>query len=235
MRFFRLSCILLAVLALVESAVQRIIVVTVLYGDNFWKALNEFIRKVTGESAVTNYSLMIATGYIIMHAFIGLLVGVFAGSIVWQSTSWTILHSEYLIPYTDEENIEIKASSAKRKKKIKYLFIFIWMVLIILFLQSYLHIGTPLTSPQVSLQILLRSFLIILTWYFLINPILSSLIKKWLSAQKIKSQSDIVQVNLMLPSARHIFLKSWELSSSARGLKRLSVFCKIVFVNTLRL
>ena len=34
LRFFRLSCILLAVLALVESPIQRIIVVTVLYGDN---------------------------------------------------------------------------------------------------------------------------------------------------------------------------------------------------------
>ncbi len=236
MRFFRLSCILLAVLALVESAVQRIIVVTVLYGDNFWKALNEFIRKLTGDATVTNYSLMVATGYIIMHAFIGLLVGVFAGSIVWQSRSWSILHQEYLIPEVDEQYNEIQYHRVKKKKKkIKYLFIFIWVALIILFFQSYLHIGKPIIPSQIPLQILLRSLLIILTWYFLINPLLSVLIKKWLSMQKIKSQSDIIQVNLMLPSARYIFLKSWELSSSARGLKRLSVFCKIVFVNTLRL
>ncbi|MDB5199635.1 MAG: hypothetical protein JWO92_1598 [Chitinophagaceae bacterium] len=234
LRFFRLSCILLAVLALVESAVQRIIVVTVLYGSSFWKALNEFIRKVTGETSVTNYSLAVATGYVIMHAFIGLLVGVFAGSIVWQSRSWSILHREYLIPQTNEEQSEIKPYSAKRKKKIQYLFIFIWIGLIILFLQSYLHIGKPLIPPQVPLQILLRSLLIILTWYFLLSPLLSSLIKKWLSGQQIKSQSDINQVVLMLPSVRNIFLKSWQLSSSAKGLKRLSVFCKIVLVNTLR-
>ncbi|HUS03780.1 MAG TPA: hypothetical protein VMY77_18700, partial [Chitinophagaceae bacterium] len=233
LRFFRLSCILLAVLALVESAVQRIIVVTVLYGNSFWKALNEFIRKLTGETTVTNYSLTVAVGYIILHAFVGMIVGLFAGSIAWQSKSWSILHREYLIQYTDGQQNEIKPK-ARRKNKIKYLFIFIWIVLIILFLQSSLHIGKPLIPSQLVLQIILRSLLIILTWYFLINPLLTSLIKKWLTKQRVRSQSDINQIALILPSTRDIFLKSWELSSSAKGLKRLSLFCKIVLVNTLR-
>lgn len=234
LKFFRLSCILLAVLALVESSIQRIIVLTVLYGNDFWNALNQFIRKVTGETGVTNYSLAVATGYVIMHAFIGLIVGVFAGGIAWQSKLWSILHKEYLIPGTDEKHSEIKPVNAGKRKKVKYLLIFIWIALIILFFQSYLHIGKPLIPSQVSLQILLRSLLIILTWYFLLNPLLSSLIKKWLSRQQIRSRDDINQVVLILPSTRYIFLKSWELSSSEKGWKRLSVFCKIVLVNTLR-
>lgn len=233
-KFFRLSCILLAVLALVESSIQRIIVLTLLYGNDFWNAINEFIRKVTGETRVTNYSMAIATGYVTMHAFIGLMVGVFAGSIAWQSKLWSILHKEYLIPDTDEKHSEVKPVNRRKRKKVKYLFIFIWIALILLFLQSYFHIGKPLIPSQVSLQILLRSLLIILTWYFLINPLLSSLIKKWLSRQQIKSGHDINQVVLVLPSTRYIFLKSWQLSSSVKGWKRLSVFCKIVLVNTLR-
>ena len=234
-RFFRLSCILLAVFALVESAIQRIIVLTVLYGNNFWNALNEFIRKLTNETTVNNYSLMVATGYIMLHAFIGLMVGVFAGSIVWQSKSWSILHEEYLIPYTNEKsNEQLKPGDTKRKKKIKYFFIFIWITLIVLFAQSYFHIGAALLPPQIPLQILLRSILIVLSWYFLVSPLLSSLIKKWLSNQRIKFQSDISQVILMLPSTKYIFLKSWQLSSAAKGWKRVSAFCKILFVNILR-
>lgn len=234
-RFFRLSCILLAVFALVESAIQRIIVLTVLYGNNFWNALNEFIRKLTNETTVNNYSLMVATGYIMLHAFIGLMVGVFAGSIVWQSKSWSILHEEYLIPYTNEKsNEQLKPAGTKRKKKRKYFFIFIWIILIVLFAQSYFHIGAALLPPQIPLQILLRSILIVLSWYFLVSPLLTSLIKKWLSNQRIKSQSDISQVILMLPSTKYIFLKSWQLSSAAKGWKRVSAFCKILFVNILR-
>ncbi len=122
----------------------------------------------------------------------------------------------------------------KKKQKFRYLFIVIWLLLILLFLQSYLHIGKPLIPSQISFQIILRSLLIILTWYFLISPLLSILIKKWLDMQKIKSQSDIVQVNLLLPSARYIFLKSWELSSFLKGWKRIMIFCKIVLANTLQ-
>ncbi len=234
LKFFRLSCILLAVLALVESSIQRIIVLTVLYGSDLWLAINEFIRKVTGNTEVTNYTLAIAIGYVILHAFVGVIVGVFAGSIVRQSKLWSILHKEYLIPYSDEIHSEIKPVSTKKRKKIKYIFVFIWIALIILFLQSYLHIGKPLMPSQLPLQILLRSLLIVLTWYFLLSPIISSLIKKWLSRQQIKSKNDINQVILLLPSTKYIFLKSWMLSSSAKGWKRLLVFCKIVLVNTLR-
>lgn len=234
LRFFRLSCILLAVLALVESAIQRIIVLTVVYGTSFWNALNEFIRKITGETVVTNYSLMVATGYIIVHAFVGMMVGVFAGSIAWQSKSWSILHKEYLIPNPGVDHSNVKPGNIKKKKKIKYVFIFIWIALSLLFLQSYLHIGKPLIPSQVSLQILLRSLLIILTWYLLLSPLFIFLIKKWLSRQQIKAANDINQVVLMLPSARYIFLRSWQLSSSVKGWKRIIIFCKIVLVNTLR-
>ena len=233
LRFFRLSCILLAVFALVESAIQRIIVLSVLYGNNFWKATNEFVRSLTGETSATNYSMAVAMGYIMMHVFIGLIVGVFAGSIVWQSKSWSILHEEYLIPVAGE-NTALITSAGKKKRKIKFLFVFIWILLAALFIQSVFHIGRSLLPANTILQIILRSLLVVLTWYFLINPLLSALIKKWLARQQIRSSNDINQVALLLPSTKYIFLKSWELSAAAKGLKRLSVFCKIVLVNTLR-
>ena len=234
LRFFRLSCILLAVFALVESAVQRIVVLTVLYGNNFWNAVNEFIRKLTNAVEITNYSLIVATAYVIMHAFIGLLVGVFAGSIVWQSKSWSILHEEYLIAETNSDiNTPIKTKSV-RKKRIKYFFIFIWVGLIILFLQSYFHLGKTLLPSQIPLQIFLRSILIILTWYFLISPFISSLIKKWLNNQQVKSESDINQVVMLLPSTKYIFLKSWEISAMQKGWKRIGVFFKILLLNMLQ-
>ena len=165
----------------------------------------------------------------------GLMVWVFAGSIVWQSKSWSILHEEYLIPHSNEKNNEeIKPAGVNGRKKVKYIFVFIWLALILLFAQSYFHLGAWLLPPQIPLQILLRSVLIILTWYFLVSPLLSSLIKKWLHHQHLKSQSDINQVTLMLPSTKYIFLRSWQISSSAKGLKRATTFCKIVLVNILR-
>ncbi|MEJ7673553.1 MAG: hypothetical protein WKF59_12810 [Chitinophagaceae bacterium] len=67
--------------------------------------------------------MAIAIGYVILHAFVGVMVGVFAGSIVRQSKLWSILHKEYLIPYSDEIQSEIKPVSTKKKKnKIHFCF-----------------------------------------------------------------------------------------------------------------
>src|SRR4029078_9591220 len=50
-RCFTLSCVLLAVLALVESALQRILVLTLIYGNDLWKVINDFIRNLAGGKA----------------------------------------------------------------------------------------------------------------------------------------------------------------------------------------
>ena len=234
LRFFRLSCILLAVLALVESAVQRVFVLVVLYGNNFWNAINEFIKKTFQQTSVTNYSFAIAVAYVLMHAFVGLIVGVFAGNLCRRSKAWGLLHEEYIIPIAANEYVEVQKNNSTKKRKIKTLLIFVWVALLFLFLQSFLKIGKPILPSQMPLQIILRSALIVLTWYFVVNPFLSFLVEKWLGRQQIKAQSDINQVNLILPSVKTIFLKSWQLSSSIKGWKRLSVFCRIVLLNTIR-
>jgi hypothetical protein len=232
-RYHRLSCILLAVFALVESAIQRIVVLTVLYGTNFWSAVNEFLKKISNQSAVTDYSLFIATAYIALHAIAGLVVGLFAGSIVWQSKSWNILHEEYLIPDVNTKtNTTTKPGNSKRKMKL--VFISIWFILMTLFIQSYFRIGTPILPADFTLRILLRSILIVLTWYFFLSPALSFFIKKWLTRQQIKSESDINQITLMLPSVQNLLMKSWELSAKEKGVSRLSMCSKIILMNTLK-
>ena len=44
---FRLSCMILAVITLLESGMQRIVVLTVIYGSDLWQAVNTFINSVT--------------------------------------------------------------------------------------------------------------------------------------------------------------------------------------------
>jgi len=77
-RTFNAGAIILAVLALVESAIQRILVLVIVYGNNLWKAINEFLQKLTHEQTTTNYSFMIAASYILLHAVTGVFVGIYA-------------------------------------------------------------------------------------------------------------------------------------------------------------
>lgn len=235
LKHFKTSCILLGLLALVESALQRILVLTLLYGVDFWHALNEFITKLTNQKSVTNYALLLAIAYILIHAVVGVLIGVWASRIITKSQSWQVNHKDLLIaPLNDEEAQPIPSAAPKKRKLLKGIFIFIWIFLLLMFLQSFLKLGSPILPSDKILKIMLRSLFIFLTWYLLISPLLSKWIKKKLKLQQQKSSTDISRILLLIPSIEHIFRKSWQLSSPISRLPRLKLFCKIVLINILR-
>jgi hypothetical protein len=230
---YKLSCMFLGVLALVESALQRIIVLTLIYGATFWKAINEFINKLTHQKVITNYSLLIAGGYILFHILFGLMIGAFAAKIVKRSEKWKLLNHSFVIDLANK-NEEVFLPHKSSAKKAKPIFIIIWLAFILLFFQSYFKIGAPLLPSKMPLQIIVRSVIIVLTWYLFISPLLIKAMRRWLLNQKQKAAADIQQVVLLLPSTKYILTKSWELSATKKGLKRLKEYCKIVLINTLR-
>ena len=59
-------------------------------------------------------------------------------------------------------------------------------------------------------------------------------LKKWLNKQQRKSQADIREVLLLLPSTQYIIRQSWQLSSGYKGFSRVAQCCKIVLMNTLQ-
>ncbi len=232
---FRLSCIILGFLALIESALQRIIVLVLLYGAGFWNAVNEFITKLTNAKVITNYSLILAIAYISLHGIFGILIGLWAYRLVNKSQLWKKDQAEFLITELDADKQQsIRFPSHKKRRRAKRFFIFIWIILLLLFFQSLLKIGKPVLPSSKALQILLRSSLIFLTWYFLASPLIKRFLKKKLQNQKKKSRSDINRILVLLPSTENIFRKSWNLSASVNGLKRLGLFWKIILINILR-
>ena len=232
---FRLSCIILGFLALVESATQRIIVLILLYGTGFWSAVNEFITKLTHSKGITNYSLMLAIAYISIHGIFGIFIGIWGNRFVHKSQLWGKYQPELIIAdLVPGAQLKTPSSPRKKRKIIRGIFIFIWILLLLVFFQSLFKIGNPVLPSSKALQILLRSFLIFFTWYLLISPLITALIKKKLQNQKEKSKSDISRILLLLPSTENIFRKSWDLSASTPGLKRLGLFWKIILINILR-
>ena len=68
-KFYSLSCIILALLALLESGLQRILVLTIVYGNDLWTVINNFINGLTKQKTTTNYSQLIAGGYVLLHCW----------------------------------------------------------------------------------------------------------------------------------------------------------------------
>lgn len=224
--------ILLAVLALVESAFQRLLVLVILYGSEFWEAVNDFIKKLLGVKSITNYTLWIAGLYLFAHVVVGILIGFLVHSIVKKARKNELLSPEFIIQ-PGEMQSNILSTKKKKKRKKKWLFIFLWIVLLILFLQSTFGIGEPILPTNKALRIFIRSLLIVFFWYFIISPFLIRWIKKQLNHHKEKTSGFVQVVAELLPSIEWLFKRGWQMSAVKKRISRLVLFWKIVLGNIL--
>jgi nucleoside-triphosphatase THEP1 len=233
-RFFKLSCLLLALLALLESGLQRIVVLTIIYGNGLWKAINDFINGLTKQKTATNYSLLIGGAYVLLHVIVGLLVGWFAALLPgrvekWQSAvdnrQWAVgsLPGSMSVPVRNT-----------RKKRLRIGLLIVWFLLIALYIQSYFKIGPPLLPAHVSLKILLRSIIIVLAWYFIIGPLLRRLLHYWLQKKKERSQTDIQKVLELLPATQALLVESWKKQAGKTGWGKISAWTSLILVNALK-
>lgn len=230
-KFFRLSCILLAVLGLLESGLQRILVLTILYGNELWKVLNDFINGITKQKQTTNYSLWIGGAYVVLHLITGIVVGWWASLLPERIARWS-QNKQNLVLAEGASDIALPSKTKRRKRLKKGLFI-AWLLLIALYIQSYFSIGTPLLPSHISLKILLRSFIIVLGWIFIIGPLLKQILHWWLKKKQTRSQQDVQQVLQLLPATQQLIAKSWKQSSRDKGWKRINAWSKMVLVNAL--
>lgn len=227
---FRVSCLLFGILALLESGLQRIVILTIVYGNDLWHAVNDFINGVTGQTIITNYSLLLITAYVLTHAMMGIIMGFWAGILPQKISTWGSLYSGYL--FTNYKNTDIIHQPISKKRKLRKSIFIIWLALILLYIQSSFHIGSPLLSSSLALQIFIRSLLIILTYYFFIGPFLTTFLTIYLQKRKVQEDTVIQKISQLLPSTQYLVQKSWQLAAMEKGLNRLLLCSKIILLNT---
>ncbi|MDP4264119.1 MAG: hypothetical protein Q8941_16445 [Bacteroidota bacterium] len=229
-KFYRIVCVLFAVLALAESGLQRILIWTVVYGNDFWKAINSFLNNLTGQKELTDYSYFIITWYVMAHLVIGALIGLWTGILPQQIAFLESVRRKYKV--INEPAAAISFPRVKRRKKVRRILFIIWAALILLYAQSYFGIGRSLLPPAISLRILIRSVIVILSWVFIAAPLLKQALNKWLQRRKTRSQQEIQQVLEILPATQQLITKSWQLSGEKKGWRRIRLCCKIILANT---
>lgn len=231
-KYFTAGAIALGFLALVESSIQRILVLIILYGNSFWQALNEYLTKLTGANKKYNYSLILATLYIILHGIIGIVVGKY-GSLLAKKTKESKIDSSYII----ENNEIIVEDDFKKKKKFKIKIFLLYpaiIILILMVLYSYTNPGKSIINANSIGLIILRFVTIFILWVFIIGPFIMKLLRARLIKEQNKNKEDIKEVMDILPEIKYIFKRSWELSEGAKGFGRLRLFLKVLLLNVLR-
>ncbi len=228
---YAFGCIALCILGLLESSCQRIIIMTLVYGNSFWKVVNEFSNTLIKSNNV-NYSFYVISTYVLLHVAVGIILGIYTAGFPRRIAKWKS-NRNYIIIEKGSLIEKTEPHYGVKKKKIKWGLLLVWICLLATYFYSYFSKSYPLLSNSVP-QIIIRSSIILLTWYFVVSPILIKLLKSLLTKQQGKFQQDINLIVQLLPSTKYLLKQSWVLSSTKNGLQRMKLFCKIVLVNTLQ-
>lgn len=218
---------LLGALALMESAMQRILVLWLIYGNRFWGAVDAFLIRLGGGESAEPVSGYVALIYIGIHGITGLMVGRYIRSVIAQTRNT----QRYRIP----ENMltpELNLPEHRNRKKRRWALVLIWCMITLLLLQSYFFPESALIGTRSAWLIVLRAAFLLGLWYALLGPLMRRWIRGWMERAKHRNLQTFNSVYDLLPRTLHLIKAAWQLAGMNRkGPGKLDEFFRILVCN----
>lgn len=220
-RSYKIACILLGMFAMVESAGQKIIVLTLIFGKGIWEAVNGLFSEISKNFSLhvhVSYAVLVIIVYLFLYAVWGFVIGTWAAKIPAQTEA---KKQDALAAYESIKGTnEIPTQQQKKSKKIKRFFFFFITLLFI----TAVFIWSGANSRQV-LFILLRSIAAILLLFFILGPVIKYAISKWLQKQSGERKQQAAELISMLPQMRSFVSPAYRLANKERSpFKKLRYF-----------
>ena len=232
-KYYKLSALLLGLLALFFSGVQKIVVLTILFGNMLWESLDIFIKQVSIEFLSIdhpdiNYGYVLIAAYVLLHLIAGLFIGLYAGRLPEK-----INHYKNIIPASIEnitgEEIPRKEKRKKRSWFLRPTGIFIIVVSVGVIILSYLSPELEENVTTSVLIMLVRSLIITFVWYVLLAPLAKKTFLKFVTKKKSVYSKNLEEIVSMFPKFKEIVNYCWKLSNDKKGYIRIRYFLSTSF------
>ncbi len=234
-RFFRISALLLGVLTLFFSGIQKIIVLTILFGNTLWKSINIFVNQVANEFLSLglhpdiHYGYLLIVVYVTLHLSAGVIVGLYAGSLPKRINFFSRQMKNLNL---DSSESQLPRKEKKGKKKswlLRPTGIIILTILIVVLIYSYYN---PYKSELASLDIiimLIRSIVLTVLWYALLAPFVRKMFQKFISGKNSFYSKEIDEILNLFPHFKRVVGFCWKESKKKNGFKRIYYFLSTSF------
>ncbi|MFA6979301.1 MAG: hypothetical protein WC209_08270 [Ignavibacteriaceae bacterium] len=238
-KFFALSAISLAILAALYSAMQKLFLLTILFGTTLWKSIDIFFNYILKQfnffGADIHFSYYLIAIYLMLHLIFGTLFGIIAARIPRVLTGLT--DSSLLIPPERLKNVKDESSvPTKKKRKLWFqklsgviVFLILFVTLFISYFVSENHNGNAWSI----LVTIFRAIGITLLWFFFLGPIALKYFKKLIAANQNKYTVEIESILHTLPYYKEIIKESYTRSAKHTGIARVKIFIKLTLINIL--
>lgn len=212
------SVILLGAITLLESALQKIIVLTIIFGKSLWQAIDLYLDWVNSQLSFASFTLNSSA---VLFAFLGIyfISGILIGILIIRTVK--------MVHQVNTSHMDFKLETAlhqihskKNKRKSSYLF----LILLSIILVPIIYYNHAFLGWQKAIYLITRSVLILIIWYSLLGPFLMGLLNNFLSKKKKSYQTDLNDVLKIFPSLKAIVFHAWKDCKSFKGWNRLSQF-----------
>ena len=209
--------------ALLESAVQKFLVMTLLFGKSVWEALDLFVAGILKDFHINNefsFSYWLMGIYTIVYVVWGFMLG------WWASGQWDRMYKqkeEVMKRYQELTSVSTNLPSSK-KKSYKWLSA-LAILLFIVGVFSWNNLGGKAGYA------VLRTIAALLLIWFVLNPVLKWLIQRWVSKQRANNQQQVTTILALVPELKNLVQPAYELASQQhQGLRKYKVFVEHLLV-----
>ena len=217
------SILLLSSLAMLESAIQKLLILTLFFGESFWKATDQMVDFVASQFGIssTNGSQWIIAFYL----FIYLAGGVFIAWMAYKTIKGFSAGKEvFILDHTATINKELfEAGSVKRKTRYHKLWALIIM-LVVLSAVLFAFSGNTKQGWLAVLKTISWTLSVILIWFMLVGPLFTKLIQKLLQKKESRYSDEVLKTLAFLPMLKQLTGLAWQKSRAFSGLTRWQFF-----------
>ncbi|MBU1097529.1 MAG: hypothetical protein KKB34_13695 [Bacteroidetes bacterium] len=219
------------------SAVQKVIILTIVYGNTLWESVDvfsDYVLKQFVENPELNFSLSMSLiiMYISLHTAGGIMFGILGGKL----PIWITEFDKNKLKELNHSIMEFDIPVRKRKHKKWWgrlsglLIILVSLFLIIL---SYRYEKIDSSFANQIMFMLGRSVIILIVWYYVLSPYILKIFKKYLLKKRVRYSEEIENSIKMFPLIRSAIKASWAFSDSKTGIERYKYFITVLILYVL--
>ncbi len=218
-----LSIVLLSTIAMIESAIQKLLILTLFFGESLWKAMDGMIALLAKQfgSAVANGSYWIVGIYLLVY----LAGGFFIAWLAYRTiNSFNVEHPALVLETSAEiKNNIIETKKSSRKNYYKKLWILI-SVMIALSIVLFLFADDNKQGWLAVAKTIAWTLSAILLWYMLIGPLFTKAIQKLLQKKESRYSDEVLKTLSFMPVLRKLTTLAWQQSKLQHGFRRWYFF-----------
>jgi hypothetical protein len=226
----KVAAFLLGIISLLYSALQKLIILTIVFGVNLWNSIDQFAAFIflqfglSKEFIPSNFSIILISFYAGLHVIGGFYFGISAAKIpVWVQNQQFSEHELNLF-FIKENELFDKEKGRKKKWYNRPTGIFLILLSLVFMIVTYISPEFDNDGSFSILVMLLRAFLITFIWFSVLSPFLLKKFNQIIEKKKYEKASELNSITSLFPDFKTIINYCWKKNSHLKGIIRINNF-----------